>query len=391
MGSFDYRDPVNLDQQLTEAEQGFRGRVIEFVNKELRPQTDEWFTRGRCDKELFRAMGRQGFLGATLSEEFGGQGASYVSYGLAAHELEAADSGFRTMLSVQSSLVIHPIATFGNDEQKSRYLPGLVSGEQIGCFGLTETGSGSDPMSMSSTAKKARGGFRLSGSKAWISNAPIADVFIVWARSEAHDGAIRGFILQRGTAGLSTRVVEDKMSMRVCPTGTIGMEDVLVGNEALLPGVSGLKGPFSCLNMARYGIGWGALGAARDCLEAARDHGLSRVQFGRPLAATQLYQIKLANMLSEIALGMQLALRMGRLLDEGNLSPEAISLLKRNNCRKALAIARDARDMHGANGISLANRVMRHMVNLEAVNTYEGTEDVHGLILGRAITGHGAF
>jgi len=336
-------------------------------------------------------MGALGLLGATLPEEYGGAGANYVSYGLIAREIERVDSGFRSMMSVQSSLVMHPIFAYGSEEQRRTYLPKLASGEWVGCFGLTEPDAGSDPGGMRARAEKVAGGYALSGAKMWISNAPIADVFVVWAKSAAHDNQIKGFVLERGMKGLSTSKIEGKLSLRASTTGEIAMDNVVVPESALLPGVAGLKGPFGCLNRARYGIAWGVMGAAEDCFTRARAYGLDRKQFNRPLAQTQLYQKKLADMETEIALGLQAALRVGRMMDEDKAAPEAISLIKRNNCGKALDIARAARDIHGGNGISEEYHVMRHAQNLETVNTYEGTHDVHALILGRALTGIQAF
>ena len=336
-------------------------------------------------------MGEAGLLGVTIPQEYGGLGANYVAYGLIAREVERVDSGYRSMMSVQSSLVMHPIHAYGSEAQRKKYLPRLASGEWIGCFGLTEPDAGSDPGSMRTQAVRSGGGYRLSGAKMWITNAPIADVFVVWAKSTANDGQIRGFVLERGMKGLSTPKIEGKLSLRASVTGEIVMEDVEVGEDALLENVAGLQGPFGCLNRARYGISWGALGAAEDCWLRARQYGLDRKQFGRPLAATQLYQKKLADMQTEIALGLQASLRVGRLLDDGKAAPEMISIVKRNNCGKALDIARQARDMHGGNGIQIGYGVMRHAANLETVNTYEGAHDVHALILGRAQTGLQAF
>ncbi len=336
-------------------------------------------------------MGELGLLGVTIPEAYGGLGASYVSYGLIAREVERVDSGYRSMMSVQSSLVMYPIHAYGSDAQRMKYLPKLASGEWIGCFGLTESEAGSDPGGMTTKAVKTESGYRLTGCKMWISNAPIADVFVVWAKSEAHDNEIRGFILEKGMKGLSAPKIGGKLSLRASVTGEIVMENVEVGEDALLPNVSGLKGPFGCLNRARYGISWGVMGAAEDCWHRARSYGLDRKQFGKPLAATQLYQKKLADMQTEITLGLQASLRVGRLMDEGKMAPEMISLVKRNNCGKALDIARQARDMHGGNGIQIGYHVMRHSQNLETVNTYEGAHDVHALILGRAQTGIQAF
>jgi glutaryl-CoA dehydrogenase len=349
------------------------------------------FLDERFDRDIMTEMGALGLLGATIAPQYGGAGLNYVSYGLVARAVERVDSGYRSAMSVQSSLVMHPIHAYGSEEQRTKYLPKLATGEWIGCFGLTEPDAGSDPGSMRTRADKVHGGYRLSGSKMWITNSPIADVFVVWAKSEAHGGAIRGFVLEKGTAGLSAPKIGEKLSLRASITGEIVMDGVEVPEDALLPNVQGLKGPFGCLNRARYGIAWGAMGAAEACYEAARRYTLDRKQFGRPLAATQLVQMKLANMASEIALGLQAALRVGRRMDEGVLIPETISLIKRNNVGKALDIARVARDMHGGNGIMGEYHVMRHAQNLETVNTYEGTHDVHALILGRAITGIQAF
>lgn len=391
LGRFDWEDPFRLEDQLTEDERMLRDAARAYAQDKLQPRVIEAYASEKTDPEIFREMGEMGLLGVTVPEEYGGIGASYVSYGLIAREVERVDSGYRSMMSVQSSLVMYPIYSYGSEEQRWKYLPKLASGEWIGCFGLTEPDAGSDPAGMKTVAKKTATGYRLNGSKMWISNAPIADVFVVWAKSEAHGGKIRGFVLEKGTKGLSAPKIGGKLSLRASITGEIVMADVEVGEEALLPGVEGLKGPFGCLNRARYGISWGVLGAAEFCLGAARRYGLDRRQFGRPLAQTQLYQLKLANMLTEIALGAQASLRVGRLLDEAKAAPEMISLVKRNNCGKALEIARWARDMHGGNGISEEFQVMRHMMNLETVNTYEGTHDVHALILGRAITGLQAF
>jgi glutaryl-CoA dehydrogenase len=391
MAPFDWTDPLRLEDQLSEEERMIRDAAHGFAQGTLQPRAVEAFRDEIDAPELFPLMGEAGLLGVTLPEAFGGAGASYVAYGLVAREIERVDSGYRSMASVQSSLVMYPIHVYGSDEQRARYLPGLARGELIGCFGLTEPDAGSDPGSMRTMAKKDGDGFRLSGSKTWITNSPFADVFVVWARSEAHGGAIRGFVLDKGTKGLSAPKIEGKLSLRASTTGEIVLDDVAVGPEALLPGVEGLKGPFGCLNRARYGISWGALGAAEFCFAAARQYGLERKQFGRPLAANQLYQKKLADMASEISLGLQASLRVGRLMDEGTFAPEMISLVKRNNVGKALEIARMARDMHGGNGISEEFQVIRHMLNLETVNTYEGTADVHALILGRAVTGIAAF
>jgi glutaryl-CoA dehydrogenase len=391
INAFDWTDPFRLDEQLDGDERLVRDSAKAFAEGALRPRVVAAYAEEKVDRAIFDEMGALGLLGATLPEEYGGAGASYVAYGLIARALEAVDSGYRSMLSVQSSLVMYPIHAYGDEAQRRRYLPKLAQGEWVGCFGLTEPDSGSDPGSMKTRAEKIADGYRLSGAKMWISNAPIADVFVVWAKSDAHDGQIRGFILEKGMKGLSAPRIEGKLSLRTSVTGEIVMDGVVVPEDNLLPGVSGLKGPFGCLNRARYGIGWGAMGAAEFCYAAARQYTLDRKQFGRPLASNQLVQLKLANMVTEIALGLQAALRVGRRIDAGELVPEAISLLKRNNCGKALDIARISRDMHGGNGISGEYQVIRHMVNLETVNTYEGTHDVHALILGRAITGISAF
>lgn len=391
MAPFNWEDPFDLESQLTEEERMIRDAAHGFAQGELQPRVIEAFREELDAPELFPLMGKAGLLGATIPEEFGGAGASYVAYGLIAREIERVDSGYRSMASVQSSLVMHPIHAYGSDEQRRRYLPGLAAGELIGCFGLTEPDAGSDPAGMKTVARKDGDDYVISGSKTWISNAPFADVFVVWAKSEAHGGAIRGFVLDKGMAGLSAPKIKGKISLRASTTGMIVMDEVRVPAAALLPNVEGLKGPFGCLNRARYGISWGAMGAAEFCLAAARQYGLDRHQFGRPLAATQLFQKKLADMMSDIALGLQASLRVGRLIDEGRFAPDMISIVKRNNVGKALEIARQARDMHGGNGISEEYQVIRHAVNLETVNTYEGTHDVHALILGRAITGIAAF
>jgi len=391
IGKFSWEDPFLLTEQLSEEERLISESARAFAREKLLPRVVDAFAEETVEPEIFREMGAQGLLGATVAPELGGAGASYVSYGLIAREIEAVDSGYRSMMSVQSSLVIHPINTFGSQEQKEKYLPKLTSGEWIGCFGLTEPDAGSDPAGMRTFAKKVDGGYCLNGSKTWISNAPVADVFVVWAKSDAHDGKIRGFILEKDMDGLTAPKIEGKMSLRASVTGMIMMDDVHVPEENLLPHVEGLKGPFSCLNRARYGISWGAMGAAEFCLHAAHDYGLERHQFNKPLAANQLYQKKLADMQSEIALGYQASLRVGRLMDEGRFAPEMVSIVKRNNVGKALDIARTARDMHGGNGIAQEYHIMRHAINLETVNTYEGTHDVHALILGRAITGIAAF
>ena len=391
MTHFAWDDPFDLDSQLSEEERMIRDSARAFAQGELQPRVIDAFREERDAPDLFSAMGRAGLLGVTLPAIHGGAGASYVAYGLIAREIERVDSGYRSMASVQSSLVIHPIHAYGSPAQKDRYLPGLTAGTLIGCFGLTEPDAGSDPSGMRTVARRDGDGYIVSGSKTWISNAPFADIFIIWAKSEAHDGKIRGFVLERGAQGLSTPRIEGKLSLRASTTGMILMDDVRIGADALLPGVEGLKGPFGCLNRARYGIAWGAMGAAEFCLHAARQYGLDRRQFGRPLAATQLYQKKLADMMCDIAFGLQGALRVGRLMDEGRFHPDMVSMIKRNNVGKALDIARLARDMHGGNGIAEDYQVMRHMMNLETVNTYEGAHDVHALILGRAITGIAAF
>ena len=391
MAPFAWEDPFDLDDQLTEDERMIRDAARGFAQGELQPRVIDAYRDEVDAPELFPLMGQAGLLGATVPDEYGGAGASYVAYGLIAREIERVDSGYRSMASVQSSLVMFPIQAYGSEEQRRKYLPSLASGESIGCFGLTEPDAGSDPGGMRTTAKKDGDGYVLNGTKTWISNAPFADVFVVWAKSEAHGGKIRGFVLEKGMAGLSAPKIEGKLSLRASTTGMIVMEDVKVGADALLPDVEGLKGPFGCLNRARYGISWGAMGAAEFCFHAARQYGLEREQFGVPLASKQLFQLKLADMMSDIALGLQASLRVGRLMDEGKFAPEMISIVKRNNVGKALDIARVARDMHGGNGISEEYQVIRHMVNLETVNTYEGTHDVHALILGRAITGIPAF
>ncbi len=391
LGRFDWDDPFRLEDQLTEDERMLRDAARAYAQDRLQPRVIAACRDEVADPSVFAEMGGMGLLGLTIPETYGGLGASYVAYGLVAREVERVDSGYRSMMSVQSSLVMYPIYAYGSEQQRQTYLPGLAAGTLIGCFGLTEPDAGSDPGSMKTTAKKTADGYVLNGSKMWISNAPFADVFVVWAKSDAHGGRIRGFVLDKGTPGLSAPKIGGKLSLRASTTGEIVMKDVAVGEDALLPGVEGLKGPFGCLNRARYGISWGVLGAAEFCLHAARQYGLDRRQFGRPLAQTQLYQKKLADMMTEITLGLQASLRVGRLMDEAKAAPEMISLVKRNNCGKALDIARLARDMHGGNGISEEFQVMRHMVNLETVNTYEGTHDVHALILGRAITGLQAF
>jgi glutaryl-CoA dehydrogenase len=388
---FVWDDPFLIEEQLSEEERLIRDAARGYAQDRLQPRVISAFTEERFDREIMTELGAQGLLGATVPEEYGGAGASYVAYGLIAREVERVDSGYRSAMSVQSSLVMYPIQAYGSEDQRRKYLPKLASGEWIGCFGLTEPDHGSDPGGMVTRATKVADGYSLSGAKMWITNAPIADVFVVWAKSDAHDGEIRGFVLERGMQGLSTPKIEGKLSLRASITGEIVMDEVIVPEENLLPNVSGLKGPFGCLNRARYGIAWGALGAAEFCWHAARSYTLDRKQFGRPLAANQLIQKKLADMQTEIALGLQGALRVGRLMDEGKVLPEAISLIKRNSCGKALDIARMARDMHGGNGISGEYQVLRHALNLETVNTYEGTHDVHALILGRAQTGIQAF
>ncbi|MDM7955695.1 acyl-CoA dehydrogenase [Blastomonas sp.] len=391
MQTFDWADPFLLDTQLDEDERMIRDAAQAYAQGRLAPRAIDAFANETTDPEIFREMGALGLLGPTIPEAYGGVGASYVAYGLVAREVERVDSGYRSMMSVQSSLVMYPIYAFGSEDQKLRYLPKLASGEYIGCFGLTEPDAGSDPGGMRTRATKIDGGYRISGAKTWISNAPLADVFVVWAKSDAHNGAIRGFVLDKGMDGLSAPKIEGKLSLRTSITGMILMDEVEVPDDALLPNVEGLKGPFSCLNRARYGISWGAIGAAEFCFHTARQYGLDRHQFGRPLAATQLFQNKLANMETDIALALQASLRVGRLMDSDQFAPEMISIVKRNNVDKALGIARMSRDMLGGNGISGEYQVMRHAMNLETVNTYEGTYDVHALILGRAITGIPAF
>ncbi len=391
LNRFNWEDPFSIETQLSEDERMMRDAAKAYAQDKLQPRVIAAFRDEETDVSIFREMGEMGLLGVTVPEEYGGIGASYVSYGLVAREVERVDSGYRSMMSVQSSLVMYPIYAYGSEEQRKKYLPKLASGEWIGCFGLTEPDAGSDPSGMKTTAKKTASGYSISGSKMWISNSPIADVFVVWAKSDAHGGKIRGFVLDKGTKGLTAPKVGGKLSLRASITGEIVMDGVEVGEDALLPNAEGLTGPFGCLNRARYGISWGVLGAAEFCMEAARQYGLDRKQFGRPLAQTQLHQLKLANMLTEISLGLQASLRVGRLLDEAQAAPEMISIIKRNNCGKALDIARVSRDMHGGNGISEEFQIMRHMVNLETVNTYEGTHDIHALIIGRAITDLQAF
>ena len=388
---FDWKDPLHLEDLLSEEEKLIRDTANDYAQNKLMPRVEEAFLEEKTDKAIFAEMGELGLLGITIPEKYGCAGSSYVSYGLVAREVERVDSGYRSMMSVQSSLVMHPINAFGNEEQKIKFLPKLATGEFIGCFGLTEPDAGSDPGSMKTIAKKVTNGYELTGSKMWISNSPIADIFIVWAKSQEHDNQIKGFILEKGMKGLSAPKINKKLSLRASITGEIVMDQVFVSEENILPNVSGLKGPFSCLNRARYGISWGVMGAAEDCWFRAREYTLDRKQFGKPLASTQLVQKKLADMQTEITLGLHASLQVGRLFDEGKLAPEGISIVKRNNCGKALEIARMARDMHGGNGIHAEYQVMRHLMNLETVNTYEGTHDVHALILGRAQTGIQAF
>jgi glutaryl-CoA dehydrogenase len=389
--AFNWADPFDLDGQLNEDERLVRDAARAYAQEKLMPRVMSAYRDERFDPEIMTEMGQLGLLGSTIPEEYGGAGASYVAYGLVAREVERVDSGYRSAMSVQSSLVMYPIYAYGDETQRRKYLPTLASGEWIGCFGLTEPDHGSDPGSMKTRARRADHGYVLKGVKTWITNSPIADVLVVWAKSEAHGNEIRGFVLEKGMNGLHAPKIEGKLSLRASITGEIVMEDVPVPEENLLPNVAGLKGPFGCLNRARYGISWGAMGAAEFCWQAARQYTLDRKQFGRPLAANQLVQKKLADMQTEIALGLQGSLRVGRRMDEGRAAPEVISLIKRNNCGKALAIARVARDMHGGNGISEEYHVMRHVANLETVNTYEGTHDIHALILGRAQTGIQAF
>ncbi|APE42757.1 acyl-CoA dehydrogenase [Sulfitobacter alexandrii] len=391
LGTFDWSDPFRLDSQLTEDERMIRDSAHAYAQEKLQPRVIDAFANEETDPEIFREMGEMGLLGITIPEEYGGLGSGYVSYGLVAREVERVDSGYRSMMSVQASLVMYPIYAYGSEAQRKKYLPKLCTGEWIGCFGLTEPDAGSDPAGMKTRAVKTENGYKLTGSKMWISNAPIADVCVVWAKSEEHGGKIRGFVLEKGMKGLSAPKVGNKLSLRASITGEIVMDGVEVGEDALLPHVQGLKGPFGCLNRARYGISWGAMGAAEFCWHAARQYGLDRKQFGKPLAQTQLFQKKLADMMTEISLGLQGSLQVGRLMDQANAAPEMVSIVKRNNCGKALEVARNARDMHGGNGISGEFQVIRHMMNLETVNTYEGTHDVHALILGRAQTGLQAF
>ncbi|HEY7459642.1 MAG TPA: acyl-CoA dehydrogenase [Xanthobacteraceae bacterium] len=389
--AFNWADPFDLESQLSEDERQVRDTARAYAQGKLMPRVIAAYREEKFDRAIITEMGNLGLLGATLPEEYGGAGLGYIAYCLAVREVERVDSGFRSAMSVQSSLVAYPIYAYGDEAQRKKYLPKLASGEWVGCFGLTEPDFGSDPGGMRTRAEKTKSGYRLNGTKMWISNAPIADVMVVWAKSAAHGDEIRGFILERGMKGIATPKIEGKLSLRASITGEIVMDGVEVPEEALLPNVSGLKGPFGCLNRARLGISWGAMGAAEFCFHAARNYVLERKQFGRPLAANQLIQKKLADMETDIALGLQASLRVTRLMDEGRCPPEAVSIVKRNNCGKALDIARMARDMHGGNGISEEYHVMRHVANLETVNTYEGTHDVHALILGRAITGIQAF
>ena len=391
LNKFEWQDPLLLDTKLSDSERLLAKSVREFAEKNLMPRVEKAFQNEKVDLDVFKLMGEMGLLGSTIPEHYGGIGANYISYGLIAREIERIDSGYRSMMSVQSSLVMYPIFAYGSDEQKEKYLQKLASGNLIGCFGLTEANAGSDPSSMSTKAEKVSGGYRISGEKSWISNSPIADVFIIWAKSNEHNGKIKGFILEKNTPGLSAPIIDGKLSLKVSITGKIVMDNVFVSEESILPNVEGLKGPFGCLNRARYGISWGVLGAAEYCWHVARQYGLDRIQFKRPLAQNQLYQKKLVDMQTEIALGLQASLRVGRIFDEDQIAPEMISIVKRNNCGKALEISRQARDLHGGNGIMEDYHVMRHMCNLETVNTYEGTHDVHALILGRAQTGLQAF
>ncbi len=391
LNAFNWADPFRLTDLLNEDERMLAEGARAFAQDRLQPRVTRAYAEERVEPEIFAEMGAAGLLGTTIPEQYGGLGAGYVTYGLVAREVERVDSGYRSMMSVQSSLVMYPIHAYGSGEQRAKYLPKLAGGEWIGCFGLTEPDAGSDPGGMKTRAIRTEGGYRLNGTKTWISNSPIADVFVIWAKSDAHDGRIRGFVLEKGMKGLSAPKITGKLSLRASVTGEVVMDNVEVGEEALLPGAQGLKGPFGCLNRARYGIAWGVMGAAEECWHRARVYGLDRVQFGKPIAGTQLFQKKLADMQTEIALGLQAAHRVGQLMDQGKAAPEMISLIKRNNCGKALDIARHARDMHGGNGISAEYQVIRHAANLETVNTYEGTHDIHALILGRAQTGLQAF
>jgi len=391
MSRFNWDDPLLLEQQLTDEERQIRDAAYDYCQENLKPRVLSAFREERFDREIMTEMGELGLLGATVSPDYGGAGINHVAYGLIAREVERVDSGYRSAMSVQSSLVMFPIEAYGSEEQKQKFLPRLATGELVGCFGLTEPDHGSDPGSMVTRAEKVDGGYRLTGAKIWITNSPIADLAVVWAKSPAHDNQIKGFIVERGTEGFTTPKIEGKVSLRASITGEIVLDNAFVPEENLLPNVSGLKGPFGCLNKARYGIAWGVIGSAEFCWHAARQYTLDRKQFGRPLAQTQLIQKKLADMQTEITLGLQSALQVGRLMDSGNWAPEMISLIKRNNCGKSLDIARTSRDMHGGNGVSDEYGVIRHMVNLESVNTYEGTHDIHALILGRAQTGLQAF
>ncbi len=391
MSHFNWGDPLLLEQQLTDEERQIRDAAHDYCQEKLQPRVLSAFREERFDREIMNEMGELGLLGATVSPEYGGSGVNHVSYGLIAREVERVDSGYRSAMSVQSSLVMYPIEAYGSEEQKKKFLPKLASGEMVGCFGLTEPDHGSDPGSMITRAVKVDGGYSITGAKIWITNSPIADIAVVWAKSAAHDNQIKGFIVERGTKGFSTPKIEGKVSLRASITGEIVLDNAFVPEENLLPNVSGLKGPFGCLNKARFGIAWGVMGTAEFCWHAARQYTLDRKQFGRPLAANQLVQKKLADMQTEITLGLQAALQVGRLMDSGNWAPEMVSLIKRNNCGKALDVARQSRDMHGGNGVSDEYGVIRHMVNLESVNTYEGTHDIHALILGRAQTGIQAF
>lgn len=386
--TFDWQDPLLLDSQLSDEERMIRDAARGYCQDKLMPRVISANREERFDREIMTELGEQGLLGATVAEEYGGGGASHVAYGLIAREVERVDSGYRSAMSVQSSLVMYPIEAFGTAEQKKKYLPKLASGEWVGCFGLTEPDGGSDPGAMRTKAEKVSGGYKLNGAKMWITNSPISDVAVVWAKL---DGEIRGFIVDRDTDGFTTPKIDGKLSLRASITGEIALDDAVVPEDNLLPNVKGLRGPFSCLNKARYGISWGAMGAAEACWMAARDYAMERIVFGKPIAGTQLVQKKLADMQTDIALGLQGALQLGRLLDSGAFVPEAISMMKRNNCGKALEIARIARDIHGGNGISEEYHILRHAMNLETVNTYEGTHDIHALILGRAMTGLQAF
>lgn len=386
--TFQWQDPLLLETQLSDEERMIRDAARGYCDDKLMPRVISANREERFDREIMTELGQQGLLGATVAQDYGGGGASHVAYGLIAREVERVDSGYRSAMSVQSSLVMYPIEAFGSEAQKQKFLPKLASGERIGCFGLTETDGGSDPGAMRTRAEKVSGGYKLNGAKMWITNSPIADIAVVWAKL---DGDIRGFIVERGTDGFTTPKIDGKLSLRASVTGEIALDDAVVPAENLLPNVRGLRGPFSCLNKARYGISWGAMGAAEFCWQAARDYAVDRIVFGKPIAATQLVQKKLADMQTDIGLGLQGALQLGRLLDRGAFIPETISMMKRNNCGKALAIAREARDIHGGNGISEDYHILRHAMNLETVNTYEGTHDIHALIMGRAITGHQAF